>query len=53
MERIVLLKPYFLTNKKWYYYDYDKLMYILTKEAPQKAIESYNEFYKKLKKDNN
>ena len=45
---IVLTKPFFLTNEKWYYYDYKELKYKLTDKAPKEAIESYNKFYKKI-----
>ena len=41
-------KPYFLTNKEWYYYDMDSGRYKLTDKAPKKAIDSYNEYYKEL-----
>lgn len=39
------LKPYFMTNKDWYYFDKKKWKYFLTDKAPQKAIESYENFY--------
>ena len=45
--------PYFMENEEWYYYDYQKRMYILTDKAPDKAKKSYKEFYKELKKDGN
>jgi len=38
--------PFFKTNKKWFTFDNDKGIFILTKEAPQEAIDSYKEFYK-------
>ena len=38
-------KPYFLTNKEWYYHDDKKNKYFLTNKAPKKAVESYNKFY--------
>ena len=41
-------KPYFLTNDEWYYYDMDSGRYKLTDKAPQKAIDSYKEYYKEL-----
>ena len=41
--------PYFFTNKDWYYYDEKKEIFVLTKKAPQKAIESYKEYYKENK----
>lgn len=37
--------PYFFENEDWYYYDEEADMYKLTDNAPQKAIDSYNEFY--------
>lgn len=39
-------RPYFMTNKDWYYYDEEEFKYKLTDKAPPKAVESYNEFYK-------
>lgn len=44
-------RPYFLTNKDWYYFDEEKWCYKLTDKAPQKAIDSYNEFYKQLEEE--
>lgn len=40
--------PYFLTNPEWYYFDEKEFKYKLTDKAPREAIDSYNEFYKKL-----
>lgn len=40
--------PYFMENEKWYYFDYSKRRYMLTKDAPKKAQKSYDEFYKAL-----
>lgn len=39
--------PYFMTNKDWYTMDLDddERGYKLTENAPQDAIDSYNEFY--------
>lgn len=39
--------PYFMENKEWYYYDENEMICKLTDKAPQKAVESYNECYKK------
>ncbi len=39
-------KPYFLSNKEWYYYDTKEFMYKLTSKAPKEAINSYKEYYK-------
>ena len=47
---VLIEKPYFLTNKKWYEYDEKGKKYILTNKAPQKAIESYKDFYKQINK---
>lgn len=47
--------PYFMTNEKWYKFDYKKRMYVLTAEAPKEAKESYDEYMKELnhgRKDN-
>lgn len=38
--------PYFMENEKWYSYDFDKRMYVLTDEAPQEAKDSYTEYLK-------
>jgi len=38
-------RPYFMENEEWYYHDKDEFCYKLTDKAPQKAIESYKEFY--------
>lgn len=40
--------PYYMTNTKWYYFDENEFKHKLTEEAPQKAIDSYNEHYKLL-----
>lgn len=37
--------PYFFENEDWFYYDEKEEIYKLTDKAPQKAIDSYNEFY--------
>ena len=47
---VLVEKPYFLTNKKWFKYDEKNKKYILTDKAPQKAIESYKDFYKQINK---
>ena len=47
---VLVEKPYFLTNKKWFKYDEKSKKYILTNKAPQKAIESYKDFYKQINK---
>lgn len=40
--------PYFMTNDEWYYFDYQKRKYVLTDTAPEKAKDSYKEFYKEV-----
>ena len=47
---VLFEKFYFLINKDWYKYDDKNKKYILTSKAPQKAKESYNEFYKIINK---
>jgi hypothetical protein len=46
-----LNRPYFMTNKDWYYFDEDELCYKLTPQATEKAKESYEEYYKMLNHD--
>lgn len=40
--------PYFMTNDEWYYFDYQKRKYVLTDKAPEKAKDSYKQFYKEV-----
>ncbi|NLK84570.1 MAG: hypothetical protein GX278_01205 [Aeromonadales bacterium] len=44
----MLVEPYFMTNKEWYYHDVENWCLKLTDKAPQNAIDSYNEFYRQL-----
>ena len=44
-------EPYFMTNEEWYYFDTKDKIYKLTDGTPDKAIESYKEFYKQLNQD--
>lgn len=37
--------PYFMENDDWFYYDEESEIFKLTDKAPEKAIESYKEFY--------
>lgn len=39
-------RPFFMTNKEWYYFDDDEGIIKLTDKAPPEAVASYNEFYK-------
>lgn len=41
-------RPYFMENKEWYKFDFQKRKYILTDKAPKEAKKSYEEFYKQL-----
>lgn len=45
---MLLNKPYFLKNKDWYYYDMNTGKYALTRNAPKKTINSFNDYYKEL-----
>ena len=47
---VLIEKPYFLANKEWYEYDEKSKKYILTDKAPEKAKQSYKEFYKLINK---
>lgn len=38
-------KPYFMSNPEWFYFDEKEWKYFLTDKAPNKAKESYTEFY--------
>lgn len=40
--------PYFMSNKKWFEFDFAKRIYVLTEEAPEKAKESYDEYLKHI-----
>ena len=40
-------EPYFLQDSSWFYYDEEEGKYKLTEAAPEKARQSYAEFYKK------
>ena len=37
--------PYFMENDEWFYYDEEEEIFKLTDKAPEKARESYKEFY--------
>ena len=38
-------KPFFMTNKEWFYFYENKMQYCLTEKATEKAKKSYEEFY--------
>lgn len=44
--------PYFLQNEDWYYFDFKSKKYILTSIAPEKAKQSYFDFYDELNNKN-
>lgn len=46
---MIIDEPYFMSNEDWYYYDKEKRTFVLTDSAPKSAIESYKEYYKKIK----
>ena len=39
------IEPFFMSNPAWYYFDEDEFCYKLTDQAPEKAKQSYDEFY--------
>lgn len=39
-------RPYFMEDKKWFRFDFNKRMYVLTELAPDDAKKSYNEYVK-------
>ena len=41
-------EPYFMKNPDWYYFDEDEFMYKLTDKAPEKAKQSYAEYYREV-----
>lgn len=43
--------PYFMENKQWFEFDFDKEIFVLTSQAPEKAKESYEEYLKERKND--
>ncbi len=44
---MIINQPYFMENKDWYCFDEKDFRLKLTEKAPQKAVESYREFYQK------
>ena len=43
--------PYFMTNKEWYRFDYEKREWALTDKAPEDAKQSLEEYNAALEKD--
>ena len=44
--------PYFMTNKKWYRFDYKQKKFVLTDAAPKEAQKSYDDYMREVKKEN-
>lgn len=44
-------KPYFMSNKDWYYFDEEEFCFKLTDKATPEAKKSYAEFYATVNKD--
>lgn len=40
--------PYFMNDETWFEFDFEKRVFVLTEEAPQKAKESYEEYMKSM-----
>lgn len=36
--------PYFMNDARWYEFDFDKRMFVLTDEAPKEAKDSYDKW---------
>lgn len=41
--------PYFMNNKEWFEFDFEKRIFVLTKDAPIEAKKSYEEYMKHVK----
>jgi len=39
------MRPYFMKNPEWYYFDESERTFKLTDKAPRKAVKSYKRFY--------
>lgn len=37
--------PYFMNDKRWFEFDFEKKKFVLTAEAPEEAVKSYKEYY--------
>ena len=42
--------PYFMTNEDWFRFDSESKKFVLTDNAPKKAKESYEKYYKDIEK---
>ena len=36
--------PYFMSDERWFEFDFDKRIFVLTEEAPAEAQKSYEEY---------
>lgn len=50
---VMMDMPYFMEDDSWYYFDLKKRKYVLTDEAPDKARQSYIEYYEEVAYANN
>ena len=50
---VVIDMPYFMTNKKWYRFDYKKKKFVLTDDAPKEAKKSYEKYMEQVARENN
>ena len=41
-------RPYFMSNKDWYEFDFKTRRFILSEKAPKEAEKSLNEYYKNV-----
>lgn len=44
--------PHFMENAEWFYFDVEIGKFVLTDKAPEKAKQSYDEYYKDLSNGN-
>jgi len=47
--RVIVMKPYFMTNAEWWGIDWETRKVYLTDNAPLEARKSYEEFWKRRK----
>ena len=41
--------PHFMSNENWFEFDFKKRMFVLTEDAPDEAVESYEEYLALMK----
>lgn len=44
--------PYFMENSDWFEFDAKTGKYVLTADAPDKAVQSYTDYYKEVESEN-